>query len=79
MNALLKPIETRCVEIPVYDNTSLVWRSAWIHDNYEKLWSYWRSLDGADTDEDWDGFTWVQWDREMTKRENNRSTLRQYE
>lgn len=76
MNAQL--IEARAVEAPTFDNDNLMWRSAWIHDNHEALRAYWLSLEGEGTDEDWDRFTWTLWDREMTRKDKNRSTLRQY-
>lgn len=78
MNAQLKPIEARAVEAPTFDNDNLMWRSAWVHDNHQKLWDYWRSLEGEGSDADWDAFTWTQWDRQMTRKDENRSTMRQY-
>lgn len=79
MNAQLRPIEARAIAAPIYDNANLLWRSAWIHDNYQKLRDYWTSLEGEGSDEDWDAFTWTQWDREMTRKSDSRSTLRMHE
>lgn len=76
MNAVFK-IEALAVEAPTYDNSNLMWRSAWVHDNYEALRAYWLSLEGEGTDEDWDRFTWVQWDRQDAIKHENRNTLRQ--
>jgi hypothetical protein len=55
--AVLKPIETRCLERPAYDNTNIKHVCLWVRDNATALRGYYADLGkalGEDTD---DGLT----------------------
>lgn len=80
MNARLKPIEARCVEIPSYDNTMLGWQSDWIADNRDALLtrSLISTLGDAVTEADFDLFCQSQHDIELARRDEFKNTLRQY-
>jgi hypothetical protein len=47
VNALLKPIENRCIERPHYDNTNVKQVCLWVRDNFKALQSYYAALGRA--------------------------------
>jgi hypothetical protein len=46
VNALLKPIETRCAERPEWDNTNVRFIGSWINANLAKLKGYYTAIGG---------------------------------
>lgn len=82
MNAQLKPIEARAVDLPVYDNTNLSRHEDWKLDNAFALKRWWDACENLDDEPprpgDWDAFCWSQWDRQMAIRNEHGQTLRQY-
>lgn len=74
MNALLKPIESRCIERPEWDNTHVRSIGSWLTTNLKALRAYYADL-GGKLPQDADGpmlaqgradkfmaFVHVQWD-----------------
>lgn len=52
MNALLKPIESRCIERPQYDNVHLNHVCLWAAANKHALHAYYRALGKALADDE---------------------------
>lgn len=77
MNAVLK-IEARAITAPAYDNTNVSRQGWWVADNISKLRDYWHAFGPGGDSKDWDSFCYTQWDRETTRKQDNRNTLRQY-
>jgi hypothetical protein len=46
MNAMLKPIESRCLTRPKYDNTSIEWFGRWLEANRAALRDYYTAQGG---------------------------------
>lgn len=79
MNAVLKPIENRCVERPVFDNTHLNRVCLWVRENNAALHAYYRALGKAladDADNNLTGFakaqTFCAWVQCQHDRESGR-------